>query len=255
MKKLTMITLAVAALLSACGGGGGSDTSSGPVAPSITPRSIAGVYENDALPGTSRMILDPDGTFWSLAVDRINNPTVAGVSTGLSSVSDSGVFSASGTGYIVNTASWGWSNFSINGNTKGDGHLTYTITAFNQTSGGSLSRIATGTTATGAIPSRTYIINPMISFTTSQLTEFSSSFVVNGTTVSGVSGGCSFTGTTTDNGLGYSHVSVRFANTNACLHPNQTVYGVATYDTTQQKLVVMLRLDPQPYTVYLGVSM
>lgn len=251
MTRLTsLLAIAATTLLVACGGGSDAPRSDTP--PVVSINTVAGFYTNDAYPNNGGVIIDTDGTFWSL----VGSSSGASISVGNASVDSDGTFAASGTNYTIvahqyNTT-YTTGNFGVNGTVVDSDHLSFVLTAGSASTPGSLTR-RTLTDGTGAVPSRTFTFNPIAALTPNTTYGSTVSLQVDGSAITGVSSdGCGFSGSLDDAGRGYARVSVRFAST--CAFPNTTVYGVAVYLPASGQLLVMVRKDPQPYVTYFGLS-
>ena len=243
-KKLFVV--GVAALLAACGGGGG-----GGGGDAGTGGGMVGVWVDTKYPDTGRIVIDTRGQFWTLSVDSLVNPTYAVVGNGI--ISDDGTtVSAAGYNTVVSQYTIAGAYLKAGGSYTGNtAHLTVED-GFNGTNSYSLSRLAE-TSTTGAIPTGVYSTYAgFIVFNGASGYRISPAISVNGNRISGVSEGCSWSGSLKDTGHGFSEVTITFSNSSNCLAPGKTASGVAGYG--DGRLITMLRLDADFRTMFLVVA-
>lgn len=247
----TYVSVIITAVsISACGGGGDAAATQDQNGFSVA--SISGVYSNDQLPDSTRLVIGADGTYWHLGTDDINAPTVLTLGTGNIAVDKSGDFTANGTSYAMNSTGMVWYYLSVVG--KADNtHLSFTSHAFEVNESSTATRIAPDINATGNIPSGTFKLSGAV-FTPDGRVGNSASITVNGPDLRGSDGSCSFTGKIAGTKQGYANVSIRFANTTACYFPNSTFNGIMTFDMADKQIVYMLRSGNAPHTIMRGTS-
>jgi hypothetical protein len=262
--KCSLAIVSLVLSLAACGGGGGGD-SPAPAPSSHSIETMAGAYVNDVNPN-SRLIIDTDGRFYSIAVDRPINPTVAGVSVGDVTVANSGAFGVSGTTYRNDYRGLFYSGIDVAGNIVDD-RLQFTTQAFGATTSGSASRA--GLATTGNIPSGQWSLSwnlvyplartttlsaPSITLSTSRTTALSASAQAAPKSWTGNINGCSFAGSSTDSGRGFARITIQFSDSSLCLYPTQLARGIISYNPAQQVIVFILRMDPAPHRILFGTG-